>query len=607
VRRRPRVRVLTLAMSLAAFQVLAVIGAGTASAVTGCTYDPSNGRISITIDPGQFAGVAVETAAADLDSESPPGAILFDNNGVGFEDGANTTQCGSATNSNTTQIVVLGSPGNDEYFYIDNGNWNGGAAFNTSIAWAIDMGSNTAGGYDEVDVAGSDGNVADTLVVTDTAFSFNGGGGSLLGVEVFYGDGGGGNDVLDGSGAVNMVTWLWGEGGNDWIALGAVAGPTAFGQSDYGNGGAGTDQLSYGHRTTCTVIDEPGGIAGHDANCDGDLADAADEVDFHDDFEIFETGTADDVLIGDGDNETFIPGDGDDVIDGGGGFDWLDYSSSSAGMVIDPNEGTATGQGNDEFTSIEAFVGSNFDDTLIYEGGVVGFCAGSGVDTVDASAEVVGALIDIPSYEVDCDNAELENAIGGSGNDVILGNVLGNRLFGGDGHDWIEGGLGNDWIEGGPGNDQLFGDAGADTLSYVNAPSGVTVDNQLGFASGGDGEDAIAFFEIVRGSDFGDTIIGGQSSVDFNNRFFGRGGNDLLIGTNSTDVLVGGPGRDELRGAGGDDILRGGAGNDLLIGGRGDDILRGGRGRDTLVGGPGFDVCIGGPGRDRYRGCEVRR
>ncbi len=135
-------KVFVTILTLAAFQFAAVIGAGVASAVTGCTYNPATQTINITIDPDESAGVAVETAADDLDLDSPPGAILFDNNGAGFEDGANSTQCGSASNTNTVSIVVLGSPSNDELFYIDN--FDGGE-FATAITWAVDLGSNTVG------------------------------------------------------------------------------------------------------------------------------------------------------------------------------------------------------------------------------------------------------------------------------------------------------------------------------------------------------------------------------------------------------------------------------------------------------------------------------
>lgn len=68
----------------------------------------------------------------------------------------------------------------------------------------------------------------------------------------------------------------------------------------------------------------------------------------------------------------------------------------------------------------------------------------------------------------------IENAIGGSARDLLIGNEVANRLEGrgGDdvlrgnaGNDTLIGGMGNDILEGGLGNDILLGDAGIDRLT----------------------------------------------------------------------------------------------------------------------------------------------
>jgi hypothetical protein len=61
--------------------------------------------------------------------------------------------------------------------------------------------------------------------------------------------------------------------------------------------------------------------------------------------------------------------------------------------------------------------------------------------------------------------AEIENAIGGRGNDTITGNQLANRLVGGAGHDALDGGAGDDVLNGSNGRDQLSGGAGNDQLN----------------------------------------------------------------------------------------------------------------------------------------------
>ncbi len=59
----------------------------------------------------------------------------------------------------------------------------------------------------------------------------------------------------------------------------------------------------------------------------------------------------------------------------------------------------------------------------------------------------------------------IENAFGGSGNDIIVGNSANNLLKGNGGDDSISGGGGDDFLIGGLGNDTLTGGTGADTFS----------------------------------------------------------------------------------------------------------------------------------------------
>ena len=124
-------------------------------------------------------------------------------------------------------------------------------------------------------------------------------------------------------------------------------------------------------------------------------------------------------------------------------------------------------------------------------------------------------------------NAEIENAIGGTGNDLLIGNALGNSLDGGAGADTLQAGAGDDQLIGGAGNDVLNGEWGSDILT-------------------------------------------------------GGAGADALNGGDGSDTLNGGDGDDWLNGQMGNDTLDGGAGNDFLAGGAGADVLNGGSGTDTL-------------------------
>ncbi|WP_051213302.1 M10 family metallopeptidase [Rubritepida flocculans] len=240
----------------------------------------------------------------------------------------------------------------------------------------------------------------------------------------------------------------------------------------------------------------------------------------------------------------------------------------------------------------------------------------------------------------------IENAIGGSGDDVISGHDLANELRGGPGNDRLYGLGGNDVLMGGPGADWLDGGAGIDAASYADAAAGMVVDMMTGAHSGDAAGDVLISIENLVGSAFADVLIGNNGA----NRLEGGAGNDVLIGSGGADQLIGGAGLDwasyiietgaavfvnlgtgatggaaagdsfssienligtrfadvligdagvnEIHGAEGDDALFGGAGNDVLVGGDGNDFLDGGTGFDLLEGGAGFDYA-------RYDGAGV--
>jgi len=96
-----------------------------------------------------------------------------------------------------------------------------------------------------------------------------------------------------------------------------------------------------------------------------------------------------------------------------------------------------------------------------------------GTDTFDFSGYTSPQTIDLrPGYFSDVGGyagnvtiaigAEIENAIGGSGADIITGNDLGNALKGGVGVDTLKGNGGGDQLTGGAGDDVLLGGEGID-------------------------------------------------------------------------------------------------------------------------------------------------
>ena len=229
----------------------------------------------------------------------------------------------------------------------------------------------------------------------------------------------------------------------------------------------------------------------------------------------------------------------------------------------------------------------------------------------------------------------------------LEGTSLADQIFGLGGNDILIGFDGDDLLEGGAGADELFGSTGFDTASYKGSPSGVAIELQYGFVSGGHAAgDHLYSIEGVIGSAYGDVLDGsdqrdvlrGEGGADF---LFGYDGNDLLDGGSGNDELDGGAGADELRGGtgvdlvyyglsdaavrvdlatgqgfGGDaegdrltgienlegsargDHLTGDAAGNRLLGGAGDDVIFGGGGNDVIVGGAGADTLDGGAGID---------
>ncbi len=229
----------------------------------------------------------------------------------------------------------------------------------------------------------------------------------------------------------------------------------------------------------------------------------------------------------------------------------------------------------------------------------------------------------------------IENAAGGSGDDILVGNRTSNVLKGNDGDDFIFGLVGDDTLEGGAGNDTIDGGEGIDTVVFNDSVH----DFQITFNDDGsieytdialnDGDNlgtdtlsnieqvynlkARSLWEVEQGTDNGNFHIGTSSSRNIIN---GGGGDDTLEGGDDIDWLGGASGEDTIYGGAGRDYLNGGAGNDIIYGGTGSDDT----GVDTAyLSGSFFDytvvevdttgtqskVILSGPdGRDTFYGVE---
>lgn len=309
-----------------------------------------------------------------------------------------------------------------------------------------------------------------------------------------------GNDALAGGGGVDV---LYAGDGDD-----SLAGGTSTGGVNQLWGGEGTDTVTYAGQTLVVYVDLGAG-AGY-VREDGVLvlADALDSI------ENATGGSANDTLIGD---------DGANVLDGGAGQNalyGLDGDDFFAG-------GTATG-GTNQLWGGE---GTNTVDYSELSSSVrVDLGAGAGYVLRGSTFVLVDQM----------DN--IQNAIGGAGDDRLIGDDGANRLDGGLGPNALYGLGGDDVLVGGinakqhvdtqPAQidvSQLWGGAGSNTVDYSEQTRSVQVDlvQQLGwvwYKGVLTLTDQMNSIQNVLGGTLGDTLIGNGGT----HYFEGLGGADRL-------------------------------------------------------------------------------
>ena len=261
------------------------------------------------------------------------------------------------------------------------------------------------------------------------------------------------------------------------------------------------------------------------------------------------------------------------------------------------------GTGNDTLdggTGVNEIDGRGGDDLLRASEDTDDIRGGGGTDTVDYGRRFLGIHVTlddvandglppgwmdiVPSPELDNVHSDVENVIGGAGNDEITGNRFNNVLSGGGGDDMLFGGFGRDVLNGNAGKDRLVGGGAADLL--LGGTGNDTVDysdHAIGVFVTLDGEANDGSFQNIPLESGGQTL----NPIENDNV---RPDVENVIGTDADDHLRGNDGSNTLVGRGGNDILVGRNGSDLLRGGDGNDTLFGSdNSRDTLDGGLGDD------------------
>ena len=166
-----------------------------------------------------------------------------------------------------------------------------------------------------------------------------------------------------------------------------------------------------------------------------------------------------------GDGDTIRGGRGDDAIDGGpggdeirggGGIDTVDYAGRTDDLRVTLDGRPDDGRDVEKRYRIDGGVhndyGEFFPDDLSYD------YSGLGITVLDPAKN--------PPRAGEGDNLldDVEDVVGGSGDDVIVGSARPNRFYGGAGDDALTGLGGADYLDGGSGRDALNGADGDDTL-----------------------------------------------------------------------------------------------------------------------------------------------
>lgn len=362
-------------------------------------------------------------------------------------------------------------------------------------------------------------------------------------------------DTLTGNAGANLLRGLAGNDvlnggdGNDTLEGGAGA--------DTLNGGNGADTLSYAKSGAGVFVSLAAGTA-HGGDAEGDVWTGMEHL----------TGSAyDDMLAGDGGanhirglrgNDWILASAGLDTLDGGDGFDTVDYTDFGAAINVNLGGGSGTGH---TYISIEHVVGSAFADQITGTAADEAFTGGAGNDTLNGG-----------------NGADSYFFSAGGGSDTINDNVGGNNSLIFSGVTW------SDLWMGTPSGHLEIGLRGTtDQVSVTGnfqgihaAPSNVIKELRL---SDGASLDLSGITWAVGGNDSNNGLNGQTNVTDL---IFGYNGNDHIYGAQvghseaNGNIFVGGLGNDTIRASVGDDVY----GFDR---GDGIDTIYDTGGEDTLV------------------------
>ncbi len=170
-------------------------------------------------------------------------------------------------------------------------------------------------------------------------------------------------------------------------------------------------------------------------------------------------------IIGSDYNDLFHAVGGSYNFDGGDGIDTISYqfSEQTGGIVVDLENGTASGDGNDTITNFENIIGSNFSDRAEFALSIDSYNFSLGGQSV--AVEANGSTRTYINFEYFSFNGDLYD-YSGLYNHVNGASIVDRTYTDTKGNDTIVGGAGDDTISYSGGLDTIDGAAGSDTVDY---------------------------------------------------------------------------------------------------------------------------------------------
>jgi serralysin len=175
-----------------------------------------------------------------------------------------------------------------------------------------------------------------------------------------------------------------------------------------------------------------------------------------------------DSLYGEAGNDKLYGGAGNDALDDGTGTDKAWGGTGSDSFTNGPGNDKFYGESGDDYYNSRQQAGKDAD---LYLGG-------SGVDSAGYTHYKSAVSLDLDGKkgddgrkgEGDTIGADVENLLGGRGNDRLVGNGKANYLDGREANDKLYGQGGNDTLLGHRGVDKMYGGAGDDWLDGNDTP-----------------------------------------------------------------------------------------------------------------------------------------